>query len=212
MLMEIIKKPKNVEIKESVNCRGLSKKNVLYDPQPLLIECKNKLDIYAAATSYKLAIMLHMPQIIPVCIEGEGLSPFTDALFVAQLHLKTGTTDVFIGATDPTDSIRCEFIHVRAHENNSLQSGNFLLQPNNTQSESDEQYVYDWAIVLRKKKSGCYENSLNNDLPMLKPDYNSVYDLFKFINDRQLIQNSRYGSIRITNPYKNINDTEEPDV
>jgi len=213
MLMEIIQKSKNIEIKQFVNCRMLIKKRILYDPQALLIECKNDLDIYAPATSYKLALMLNMPKIIPVCIEGEGLSPFVDALFIAQLHLKTGTTDVFIGSTDPKDSIKFEFIHVRAHENNSLKTGNFLIQPNNIPSESNEYYVHDWAIILRPRKSECYQNSLHNGLSILKPDFNSVYDLLKLINDRQLVQNGcKHGSIYIANPYKSINNMENPNA
>ena len=196
MRMEIIQKSNNIKTNLYVNHRDITKKNVLYEPEALLIECKNKLDINDHASSYKLALMLNMPQIIPTCIEGEGLAPFVDALFIAKLHLKTGTTDVFIGTTDPANRTRCEFIQVRTHKNNSLHSENMLLQPYNTQSEINEQYVHDWALVL-KKKDGCHQNSLNNGLPILKREYDSVYVFLKFINDHQLIQNCKYGSIHI---------------
>jgi hypothetical protein len=211
MRMEIIQKSKNVEAERSIDQRKLIQKRI-YVPQVLLIECKNDLNIYAPATSYKLSLILNMHNIIPICIEGEGLSPFVDALFIAQLHLKTGTTDVFIASTDPKNSINYEFIHIREYVNNSLKNKNFLIQPDNTPSEDDENNIHDWSIILRSQKSELHQNSLKNNLLTLRPDYNTAYDLLKLINDHQRTQNSKYGAIYVANPYKNINNKEQPNA
>lgn len=73
----------------------------------VLIECKNEFDAGRPASAYEIAYILGIPTALTVSIEGDGISPFLNALFIAHLHLRDDAASVIVVAS-PVSSISSE--------------------------------------------------------------------------------------------------------
>ena len=71
----------------------------------LMVECKNEYDSEKSASAYEIAQLLGVPTVLPVSIEGHGISPFLNALYIASLHLRANTSSVIIVAKHPAGDI-----------------------------------------------------------------------------------------------------------
>ncbi len=65
----------------------------------VLIECKNEYDAGKPASAYEIADLLGIPTALTVSIEGYGIHPFLNALFIAHYHLIGSTASVIIVAS-----------------------------------------------------------------------------------------------------------------
>lgn len=68
----------------------------------LMIECKNEYDSEKPASAYEIAQFFGIPTVLPVSVEGHGISPFLNALYIASLHLRANTSSVIIVAKPPS--------------------------------------------------------------------------------------------------------------
>ncbi|CCO22311.1 hypothetical protein [Maridesulfovibrio hydrothermalis] len=68
----------------------------------LMIECKNEYDSEKPASAYEIAQLLGISTALPVSVEGHGISPFLNALYIASLHLRANTSSVIIVAKPPS--------------------------------------------------------------------------------------------------------------
>lgn len=97
---------KNIPLKEKITfLRPLQVKLEAEPGSVILIELKNNYNSQKPSSVYELATLLGMPTVIPVSIEGSGLAPFINALFIANLQLKSDASAVVIVVKQPSDNI-----------------------------------------------------------------------------------------------------------